>query len=81
MICRVFEKVYANFVANAGYRIFDELVPALDANGDVISNQWYCGHGLIAVLPGPDGMPAPQHNVDPSMVGKTFEVTKDGLVH
>lgn len=72
MTCLVFEKLRANILDGAGNRIFGGLTPALDENGNVISGQWYCGHGLIAMLP-TESTVQPYHNVDPALVKKTYE--------
>lgn len=66
--CEVFADLYANIVNGEGRRLYG-LLPAANRN------QWYCGHGLIALLPGKDGKPMPFHNVDPKLVGNTFETT------
>lgn len=76
MTCNVFERLYDNIVNHAGEGIANGLIPAVaDDPLRVIEGQWYCGHGLIALLPGPGGTPVPFHNVDPALVGKQYETT------
>lgn len=74
--CEIFNKLYDNIVNSAGRRC-EGLVPAEtpQAAASVIEGQWYCPHGLIAMLPGPNNTSIPFHNVDPALIGHIYETT------